>query len=455
MKFCFLTLILAINILFVLSCKKDPSGNQPPETEANILSLQNPLFWKHSTVPLLFPESELTNNVSSGFNRAKISWYCIDPLFYNTNLGLRPYNISLDDISENECRIILQSELFPGIESPDNKPLQLSVIDLNYYPAEKGPWNFDLLPGAVSAGIQPDGKLNNPASRWGGIMRAIENPDFKINYLDFWIMDPFTKNPELNGSLYINLGDISEDILNDNLLSSEINATGEVIETAWGKVKPAQMVYNFPASNPELYDTGLDEMLDVDELKYFANYLDGIQSNCTADFSAKVAQDPSNDDYHYFLGSDYDELNYKVCDRYKNYNGQESNSFPANNDLANTISSRIPETEDLNHNGILNTENNYHEYQIKIDKEDFQIGSNYIVGKYTTIAQLQNGKKTRTDFYHFRIPLADFTASFGNPTLSSNPAFIRMFVTGFANPLVLRFINLELSEEPVDYSLFQ
>ncbi len=327
MKFYHLTLLLAINILFMLSCKKDPSGNQPPEPEANILSLQNPLLWKHSTVPLLFPESELINNVSSGFNRAKISWYCIDPLFYNKNLGLRPVNISNDDISDNDCRIIWENELFNSKMSPVSSPMQLSVINLNFYPDEKGPWNFDLLSNSVSGGIQSNGKLKNPESRWGGIMRAIENSEFKIKYLDFWIMDPFTKNPELSGFLYINLGDISEDILNDNLLSSEINGTGEVIETAWGKVKPAQMVYNFPASNPELYDTGLDELPDVDELKYFANYLEGIQSNCSVDVFAKVAQDPSNDDYHYFLGSDFDELNYKVCDRYKNYNGRNRTQF--------------------------------------------------------------------------------------------------------------------------------
>jgi cell surface protein SprA len=239
------------------------------------------------------------------------------------------------------------------------------------------------------------------------------------------------------------------------MLSSEINGTGDVIETAWGIVKPFHQDSYFPVLHPELYDTGLDELLDEDEVKYFSKYLEDAHQICDANAFNNIANDPSNDDYHYYLGDDYDESNYKVCDRYKSYNGQESNSFPLNYDLENTISSRTPDNEDLNENGILDNKNDYYEYHISINKDDFLIGNNYIVDMFPAFTQLQNGETTRTDYYHFRIPLTDFTTSYGNPDPSSNPKFIRLFVTGFTSPSVFRFINLELTEELVDYSQWQ
>ena len=52
-------------------------------------------------------------------------------------------------------------------------------------------------------------------------MRRIDNSDFEaanIEYIEFWLMDPFLTNPDAayeGGDLYIDLGDISEDILRD------------------------------------------------------------------------------------------------------------------------------------------------------------------------------------------------------------------------------------------------
>ena len=57
--------------------------------------------------------------------------------------------------------------------------------------------------------------------RPGGITRKIETNDFEaanIEFIEFWMMDPFLYNedPDVGGDLYINLGNISEDILKDS-----------------------------------------------------------------------------------------------------------------------------------------------------------------------------------------------------------------------------------------------
>ena len=71
--------------------------------------------------------------------------------------------------------------------------MNVSMLDLAYYPAERGPYNFDASPTQFSAGMASDGFLNDPASRWGGIQRRIETNDFEaanIEYIQFWMMDP-------------------------------------------------------------------------------------------------------------------------------------------------------------------------------------------------------------------------------------------------------------------------
>ena len=50
-------------------------------------------------------------------------------------------------------------------------------------------------------------------------MRRLETSDFEaanVEYIQFWLMDPFDSiNPNNSGDLYFNLGNVSEDVLND------------------------------------------------------------------------------------------------------------------------------------------------------------------------------------------------------------------------------------------------
>ena len=124
------------------------------------------------------------------------------------------------------------------------------MLNLVYYPSERGPYNYNANPNAFSSGVTQDGTLNNPQSHWAGIMRRMESIDFEatnIEYIEFWMMDPFADEEYANnpGKLYFNLGDVSEDILRDGRKFYENGmltpvAPANVDTTIWGRVPTLQ-----------------------------------------------------------------------------------------------------------------------------------------------------------------------------------------------------------------------
>lgn len=450
---------LLISILIMVSCKKDtPEAGPLPGS----ILISNVSSWNFASVPLHFSESNLNNDIAYGFNRARICWYTIDPsVFYDKSHNLRPPNISIDDMSADDCRIIYENELFPSKENQYTQPLYLYVFNIDYYPFERGPWNFDTNPSAYSAGIANNGSLKDPTSRWAGITRKVESTDRAIKYLDFWLLDPFTTYPDAEGELVFDMGEISEDVLKDGLIASENTIEGQTISTVWGLIKPLSDYFSFPPDNDrKKYDTGLDELQSnneniylEDESSYFKDYLNTINAICDPTAFNSISADPSNDDFHSFLGKDLDQLNSKVRERYKRINENENNSPLFIDNQSNTIGYRNPNNEDIDNNRILDTLNNYREYRIKIKPESFQPGSNYVVDIYTSShVSLENGKITSSKFYHFLVPLKDYTKTYGNPDLSANPKFIRLYFRGFTSPINLRFINFMFTEDIFEYT---
>ena len=120
-------------------------------------------------------------------------------------------------------------------------------------------------------------------------MREVLTSDFEtanIQYIKFWLMDPFVENPDHEGGdLYINLGNISEDILRDSRKSFENGLPGSpdvknVDTTAWGRVPTVQAVVHAFDNAPEsrIYqDVGLDGLRDQDEQTFFSDYLQKAQ----------------------------------------------------------------------------------------------------------------------------------------------------------------------------------
>ena len=103
---------------------------------------------------------------------------------------------------------ILVQQIFPQ-QSVQTGQAQLVTFDMAYYPTDRGPYNFDARPGSIDPAT---GKLNNPTTRWGGIMRALQQTDFEtanIEVLQFWMLSPFDTTIECHaGGRIVSRGDI-------------------------------------------------------------------------------------------------------------------------------------------------------------------------------------------------------------------------------------------------------
>ncbi len=411
----------------------------------------------------MFPETAPGTELAYGFNRAKLAWYRISNDFYQTST--RPSNITLDDLSKPYARRIYEQEVFPNKDRVAGQPTYVYELNLAYYPEEKGPYNYDVNPTAYSAGITDSGKLVNPQSRWGGIMRKLDYTDFEtqnIETIEFWLMDPFIEKPNLRGGkLYINLGDISEDILRDGRKAFEnglpTSATIVNVDTTiWGRVPTTQPIVNAFDNDAEsrMYqDVGYDGLGSThglqDEQTFFQWYLDAIgdRFGTASEAYQKAAEDPSGDNFRYFRSSYYDDNDVKINDRYKLYNNAEGNS-PVDEDSDEeymTSASAYPNVEDINKDNTLSEAENYYQYEIDLSPDRMVIGENHIVDiQEAHNVQLANGETTTCRWYQFRIPVREPDSKVGNINGYQSIRFMRMFLNQFEEPIILRFATLDL-----------
>ena len=445
------------------------------EGSSSGIDLMNTGRWKLASIPQgqttsdMFPEAAAGNSLKIGYNRAMLSWFVIDPLFVRNNNITPDYIRNNKDLQSNHyVREIFEKEIFPNKQSNGNVPTNLAVMNLVYYPSERGPYNFDVEGNNVSKGLNADGSLKDPASRWGGIMRQIESTDFtatNIEYIEFWLMDPFIDPDEggpekpmaSGGDLYFNLGDISEDILHDGRKSFEngLPTSANVINvdtTVWGRVPTLQAMTNsfdnVPSSR-EYQDVGYDGLKDSDESSFYRDsYLNRIIALYGSGSQAYInaARDPANDDYHYFRGGDYDNAHLGILDRYKRYNGVEGNSPTAaqSKESYPTSATNIPDVEDINHDNTLSEEERYYQYRVEIRKDKMVQGENHITDIYNAPVHLKNGTNTTVKWYQFRIPITEPDKVVGQIQDFTSIRFMRMYMKNFAHKAVLRFATLEL-----------
>ncbi len=427
------------------------------------LDLKSFNAWTISSVPQgqeqIFPEGRLNNNLTSGFNRAKLAWYVIDPLFLRNGSSTPDHIKRNPDLqSSHFVREIFENEIFPYRESPSGIPTNITVLNVAYYPDERGPYNYDTYPGPYSAGISSLGRLNDPKSRWGGMMREVLTSDFEaanIQYVKFWLMDPFVENPgHEGGDLFINLGNISEDILRDSRKSFENGlpsspVVSNVDTTAWGRVPTVQAVVHAFDNDPEsrrYQDVGLDGLGNADEKSFFSEYLERIMEITEPEVYSDIEKDPSNDDFKYYRGSEYDFRQLGILERYKKYNGMEGNSPTSemSQESYPTSGSTLPDMEDINRDNTLSETESYYQYRVSMRPEDIKVGSNYVVDEIEYEATMANGTKSRVKWYQFKIPITDYSKIIGPINDFKSIRFIRMFMRGFSEPVILRFAELDL-----------
>ena len=246
----------------------------------------------------------------------------------------------------------------------------------------------------------PDDSPGSSVKRsWGGFMRYLGEGfanQSQTKFLELWVEVP--NNPE--GKLVVDIGTISEDALPDGKMSSEDQPLPNEI------VSNDRREYgNGFLDNGE--DTGIDGIFgddnsDSPDMAYW-NGLD---------------QDPipSWDDYGYSPGSP----------DFEGVNGQENNA--GNSALEGN---EDPDTEDLNRNKNLDTENSYFSYDIDLDYDN-----PYIVG----------GEDTDR-WRLFRIPLDKDSnpdrREVGTPTMS-DIRWARVYMKGMSRRTRVRIVQMDL-----------
>ena len=427
------------------------------------IDVMTPTSWLISSVPSLNFKDDYSDKtgLSSGFHRSRLAWYTIDPLFTRRGSSLTPGHIKgdLKQLSNHYVREVYTKELFPlrDQSSYQGATNTLNVLNLAYYPSEPGPYNFNV------TDLQADGTLQNPQRNWGGMMRKLDTNDFEqanIEYIEFWMLDPFIYSREeadaadYGGDFYINLGEVSEDILRDGKKFYEsgmpVDGSKSYTYTQWGKIPTQSTVtYAFATTSGSraLQDVGFNGLTDAEEQEFYKSaYLDQIQGKVNQAVFDSIFADPARDDYHYFRGSDWDEMRAPILQRYKYINNPQGNSPDSDNrsESYDTSYKSTPDVEDINQDYTLNEYEKYFQYRVSIRPEDLVVGNNHIVDKREYSQTWRDNTKSTVTWYQFRIPIDEFESRQGNINDFSSIRFMRMFLTGFKKPIVLRFGTFDL-----------
>ncbi|MGV3596842.1 MAG: cell surface protein SprA [Bacteroidota bacterium] len=422
--------------------------------------------------PDLFPETQSpTNALQFGQNRARLAWYSLDNIFLSeltTSSPPTPSNLRDATILSNHyTRQVNQTEVFPNRQLQQGVPTNLPTFDLAYYPYKPGPYNFSV------SNLNAQGELANPRNSWGGIMRRIDQNDFEaanIDYVEIWMMDPFLTGPNgtiqdgkfnsnnlSGGSLYLNLGSVSEDVLRDTRKSFENglpkpNTPLPLIDTTeWAIVPNVPAINNAFDADPDVrdaQDVGLDGMSDATERVIFALYLDSMRNAHGATSAAylNALEDPARDNYKFHSSGAFDAQSLGILQRHQQINGQEGNSKPATfrPDGYPITRTNQPDDEDINRDFSLNITEEYYQYKIDLKPGSLVVGRNYVTDSASVPVTLANGQVEQVTWYQLRIPINSYSRKVGNISDFKSIRFARLFLKDFDQPVVLRFAQMQL-----------
>ena len=432
-----------------------------------------PTLWRPGATPKDFIRGN-PRDLQSNFRRAKISAYNVDASLYGSGgfaldvPGLDPAQINAYAYE----RVVTPKGLFPNKDFANNiTNLPLGVLDVAYFPSERGLYNFN--PSLSNQGLLP-----NPADNFGAITRAINSDtDFdnaNVEQIEFWLMDPFVggetgkirdgvfnKNNTTGGKLVFHLGDVSEDFIPDGFSNFEngipagekipSGTTQNVERTNWGLAPRRQFVINAfdNQGGRAQQDIGLDGLpnkvsatASVSEETFFSEYLTQTRSRVTdAKALASIQADPAADDFIHYLSEKFNTTG-SIIERYKNFMGIENNSPTTDNPSNVNITeanSVMPDREDLNNDNTVNEVEAYFQYEVDLRPGALAVGQGFVVDKIN-----EGG----VDWYLFRIPIKDkrnYTTPAGEISSFKSIRFFRMLLSKFQDPIVLRFAQLQLS----------
>ena len=437
------------------------------EGSASGFDLKTPINrWRLASVPQgnpdMFPESARVlrtreDSLALHANRAMFNWY-----------PHRPEQLRREqrDRARTHYQVNPQ-DLYPLRQvSPYTANNFLFTFDLTYRPSERGPYNFDV-PGGYgrfSAGLNAQGELERPETRWGGIMRDLTTNDFQaanIEYLEFWMLSPFLdgQTADVNeGDLYIEFGNISEDVMRDSRLFFENglpagdqgspNRNRPFDRTTYGKVPrlaPIVQAFDNEPANRVQQDLGYDGSDDAEETVVFQDWLDDIRAGVNPGVFDQILTDPANDNFETFLGQN----NTDARDNYRRFNGPQGNSPVADQSGLAANSTNLPDSEDVNGDNTLSETESYYQYKIPLRVGGPNGEIDQELARYVTQVRVVPGggrgkPQQETIWYRFKMPLDQYDAKVGSIQDFRSIRFVRMYLKGFQRPVTLRFARLDL-----------
>jgi len=418
------------------------------------VSILNQARWNLSSAPIAIPglddmDNFNLNNLSQierqrrNDYRGAFTWYMI-PQNVTSILGLPR--------DSDEVRQVEVTELFDrDVLSQDRI---LTPLDLYFNPRERGPYNYNRDIATITA--------NEPEKMWGGMTATILSgqQDFSINnieFLEFWVQPiiPGGAGPadaqNYDGKLFIDIGTISEDVIpnfrlntedgladNANLIVPDLDGRSYVLSTS------IRFDGEFSTVNQEREDIGLDGAASssnqpFNEQTLFAEYIQHmsqVYANDPTRLNA-ILSDPSNDDYVYYADDRIKGRFNRMQDYFLRYNGYMEGNTPRSN--SNTVgNTNRPDSESLIVPGQVNLDDNYYQYEIPWnpgDPSSLSIGNSFIVDSVSVNERLK--------WYQVRIPLREFQRQVGNIANFQQISYIRFWMTGYREPLTMRFATFE------------
>lgn len=347
--------------------------------------------WRYASPPVRTPYLDL-HEEDTGRERAdSMVQYKARTFWYNT-------------LSNDE--VILVSDIWPEREVQRGEE-RVQVLNVEYKPRERGEYNYswDLM----------EFIYNNPRNSWGGMMRAMTGStkdlvNENLNFIEFWAR---VEGDTRVGKMYINMGQISERVIyEDRLRGNRVDGIHTEDRSRTGVINEGE-------------DTGLDGLHTEEEREVFADWLQHYQGT---PFYDTLNEDPSGDNYSPPRVGDYSRVI-----------GVEGN-------FGQTDAGQLPDTEDINRNGIVDQTNSYYQYEISLDTTNAFQDNPYIVGGG------HNG------WYQFRIPVRDYQETVGSPSFD-NIEFFRVWFTGFEDDIHMRITEFAFTgnqwelEDPDDETL--
>ncbi|MEX2585580.1 MAG: cell surface protein SprA [Balneolaceae bacterium] len=425
------------------------------------INLMNPIRWNLAAVPAAIPgyeadevwfEENLQVPGSSPLDvqadradlRSAFAWYSI------------PRNITsiLDGVDYTpESQQVRVEDVFPGRQTENPQEEFITTMDVWFNPGERGPYNYNRQLRELLE--------ETPERTWGGMTTVLPSgqEDFSqnnIEFLEFWVQPLLTGGREpsptelesYEGTIYVDIGTISEDVVPNAKLNSEDGlATNpeQLIPDRAGNPRsyiPSSQPPpegQFSTSNRHLEDVGLDGLPATDgvggrsERVVFSDFVEAMRTVYDEDSEEILAinSDPSNDQYRFYGEEELEGL--PLHERFHRMLGYYEGNTPIDQSDRRAVTNR-PNTEGLVNPGRIELDNAYFQYEMEFNPGDPE--HNYIVDRVT-------GPRPDQRWYQVRIPLDEFVRQVGDISDFQNISYIRIWMSGYEEPFTLRFATLD------------